>query len=113
MIENLQKWLMVLFLFVAVLLVYSCKKDNTPPVITILGDNPYIYCIPSDLPPPYDDPGATALDDEDGDITSEINASSNVNIAIEGTYQVTYAVKDKAGNSSTATREVKVMYCKK
>jgi|WetSurMetagenome_2_1015567.scaffolds.fasta_scaffold274234_1 hypothetical protein len=111
--KNSQKWLSVLFLFGGIFLLFSCKKDNTTPVITILGDNPYIYCIDLDLLPPYEDPGATALDDEDGDITSEINASSNVNIAIEGTYQVTYAVKDKAGNSSTATREVKVMYCKK
>lgn len=90
----------------------SCKKDNTPPVITILGSNPLIYCIIPAMPQPFTDPGATATDDEDGDVTSAINANSNVNIDVPGTYQITYTVEDKAGNSAIAVREVEVMFCK-
>jgi hypothetical protein len=112
MSEKLHKWFCVFFVIVSLLFTNSCKKDNTPPVITILGNNPYIYCMASDFPPPYEDPGATALDDEDGDITTSINTSSNVNIAVTGIYKVTYTVEDKAGNATTATREVNVMYCK-
>jgi hypothetical protein len=90
----------------------SCKKDSTPPIITILGNNPIIYCIQEPNTPPYIDPGATALDDEDGDITANISTSSDVNVNVPGDYSVTYNVKDKAGNTTTATRRVQVMYCK-
>lgn len=101
------------YLFLILLICFSsCKKDNTPPVITILGSNPLIYCIIPDMPQPFTDPGATATDDEDGDVTSAINANSNVNTELPGTYQITYTVKDKAGNSTIAVREVEVMFCK-
>ena len=90
----------------------SCKKDNTPPVLTILGDNPITYCILDPDHPPYIDPGATALDDEDGDITTNINIEIDVDVTIPGDYNVVYTVRDKAGNMTTATRIVHVMYCK-
>ena len=61
---------------------------------------------------PFVDPGATASDDKDGDLTGNINTSSDVNTALPGTYHVTYTVEDKAGNSIIARREVQVMYCK-
>jgi len=112
MSEKLHKWFCVFFVIVSLLFTNSCKKDNTPPVITILGNNPYTYCIQLPETPPYADEGATALDDEDGDITSEISTSSDVNVNAPGIYSVTYSVKDKAGNQTTATREVNVMYCK-
>jgi hypothetical protein len=109
MITNTKKGFGFFSIFLLFFLL-ACKEDNTPPVITILGDNPKTYCIDPDQP--YVDPGATALDDEDGDITANINTSSDVNETIEGTYYVTYTVKDNAGNSMTVKREVKVMYCK-
>ncbi len=98
------------FFIILLFLLLACKEDNTPPEITILGDNPKTYCINPEQP--YADPGATALDDEDGDITANINTSSDVNETVPGTYYVTYTAKDKAGNSMTAKREVKVMFCK-
>jgi hypothetical protein len=107
-----QKWIHLFYIVIAVVFAFSCNKDETPPVITILGSNPLIYCNQFPETPPYTDPGATALDDEDGDITSGINVSSNVDVNVPGTYNVTYTVKDKAGNSTTATRQVQVMYCK-
>jgi hypothetical protein len=86
----------------------SCKeKDTTPPVITILGANPLNH----QLGVPYEDPGATALDEEDGDLSSEIEATVNVNVDVEGyNYSVEYKVKDKAGNEATpAIRSVHVL----
>jgi hypothetical protein len=111
----IRKLLGGLFLFsIMGIMVYvvSCKKDNTPPVITILGNNPYIYCIQIPETPPYTDPGATALDDEDGDITSSITTTSDVDVNASGNYHVNYTVTDKAGNTTQASREVQVMYCK-
>jgi hypothetical protein len=80
-------------------------QDTTKPVITIIGSNPAtIYAKEG-----YSDAGATAYDNIDGDLTSNIQISNNINTNIVGTYYVTYTVSDKAGNTATATRTVKVI----
>ncbi len=72
--------------------------DTTPPVITLLGANPYTI-VQGAI---YTDAGATALDNVDGDLTASINVNtSNVNTSTLGTYQVTYDVSDAAGNAAT------------
>jgi len=79
--------------------------DTTPPVITILGQNP----ITIDQNSIYNDAGATATDDVDGTITNNIVTVSNVNTAILGAYTVTYNVSDAAQNAATQkTRNVTV-----
>jgi hypothetical protein len=87
----------------------SCKKDKEPPVITILGNNPVNNACRGI---PYIDAGATATDNEDGDVTSKIETSSTVDTGQVGTYKVTYTVKDEAGNQAVEQREVNVIYCK-
>ena len=58
---------------------------------------------------PYSDAGATATDDEDGDITSRIVVTNPVNTTLLGTYTITYAVTDLSGNAATpVTRTVNV-----
>jgi hypothetical protein len=57
----------------------------------------------------YYDKGATALDNRDGNITTAIKSSSNVNTSVEGEYEVVYTVSDSAGNNSTKSRTVKVL----
>ncbi len=80
--------------------------DVTAPIITLLGDNPLDIFQGGD----FTDPGATAADDRDGDITAQINTNSNVNTAALGQYQVTYDVTDAAGNAAaTVTRNVNVV----
>ncbi len=54
----------------------------------------------------YEEPGATATDNIDGDITDKIVTSGKVDTSKEGSYQIKYIVKDKAGNLATATRTV-------
>jgi hypothetical protein len=57
----------------------------------------------------YIDAGATAKDNYDGDITSNIVTVSNVDTAIVGSYTVTYDVSDANGNAAdTVTRIVTV-----
>jgi hypothetical protein len=58
---------------------------------------------------PYTDAGATATDKEDGDITSRLVVTNNVNPALLGSYTVTYAVSDLSGNAAApVTRTVNV-----
>jgi len=58
----------------------------------------------------YNDAGATATDDTDGDITANIVTVNPVNTAVLGEYTVTYNVSDAAGNPATeVTRTVNVL----
>lgn len=90
----------------AILVVPGCSKDDTdPPVITLVGDDPYDVEMRST----YVDPGATAQDDEDGDLTSSIQVDiSEVDTDLPGEYTVFYSVSDAAGNTANATRTVDV-----
>ena len=79
-------------------------KDNTAPVITLVGANPQV--IEAGIQ--YVELGATVMDNRDGDLTSAIVIDAgNVDTAVPGNYVVTYDVSDSAGNSAvTATRTV-------
>lgn len=72
--------------------------DTTKPAITLLGAATVNVFVDEC----YTDPGATATDDVDGDITPQIVATSTVNTAIAGSYAVTYTVSDTAGNAASA-----------
>lgn len=78
--------------------------DTTPPTITLNGDSE-VALIVGDT---YTEDGATATDDTDGDLTDAITITGSVDTATAGTYTLTYAVSDTAGNSATATRTVVV-----
>lgn len=58
----------------------------------------------------YVDAGATASDNYDGDLSSVITTSNNVDTAKLGMYQVTYDVADSSGNTATqVVRSVRVV----
>ncbi|MBP7849067.1 MAG: DUF5011 domain-containing protein [Lentimicrobiaceae bacterium] len=85
----------------------SCeKKDTQAPLVKIIGDNPMIVSLNTAQ---ITDPGATAKDDEDGDLTSAIQTESNVNLNKKGGYSIRYYVKDNAGNTGEAYRGVNVV----
>lgn len=90
---------------IATTLVYTgCKKeDTTAPVITLNGDAAMTISLNST----FSDPGATATDDEDGDITPTV--SGTVNKDLTGTYTLTYSATDAAGNVAEETRTVTVV----
>lgn len=54
------------------------------------------------------DPGFTASDDINGNLTSSVSVSSTVDSTVVGTYRVTYEVQDVAGNKTTVVRNVEV-----
>ncbi|ADV51007.1 hypothetical protein Celal_3758 [Cellulophaga algicola DSM 14237] len=80
----------------------SQEEDSTKPVIILIGDD-----ITITVGDTYTDQGATANDDVDGDITSDISIVDLVDTNVAGTYTVTYNVTDAAGNEATeVTRTV-------
>lgn len=86
--------------------VHVKTADTTKPVLTLKGKE----TITIELGSKYEDPGATATDNEDGDITSKIVIDiSKVDTTKTGTYTVTYTVSDSSGNTTTKTRKVKVV----
>ena len=56
----------------------------------------------------YLDPGATAIDDIDGDISEKIEVSGIINPSAVGTQTISYTVADRAGNTTRKLRTVNV-----
>lgn len=81
------------------------KVDNVPPVIT-LNDNAIQYVYKGDS---YQEKGATATDNCDGDLTSNIKISGSVDVYSVGSYEITYEVSDGSSNTTKVTRYVKVI----
>ena len=72
-------------------------NDAVAPVITLKGN----ASMNVTLGDAFTDPGATATDDVDGDISAKIVVAGNtVNVNKAGTYVITYNVKDAAGNAA-------------
>jgi len=79
------------------------EVDTTAPEITLTGDNPFSVEQGSI----FADPGASALDDRDGDISANIQVTGSVDSNTPGTYTLTYNVDDDTGNAAlTVTRSV-------
>ena len=81
-------------------------EDTEPPVITLLGDNPMNLTVGDT----FTDPGTTAVDNVDGDLTESIVVGGDtVDTSTAGTYVITYNVSDAAGNAAEeVTRTVNV-----
>jgi hypothetical protein len=77
-------------------------RDTTPPVITLLGDNPMHLTVGQ----PYTEPGATAVDETDGNIT--VTITGTVDTTVAGTYTRLYTAVDQANNEANTTRTVHV-----
>lgn len=87
-------------------LVSGCKKeDENAPAISLNG----LSEITIDLGETFNDPGASANDEEDGDLTKSVTVTGTVDNQKVGTYTLKYNVSDEAGNPATeVTRTVKV-----
>lgn len=79
-------------------------KDIEKPTLMLEGQE-QLYMFIGDE---YKEPGIKATDNCDGDLSSKVNVENNINNNTAGDYQVTYKVKDTAGNENTIVRKVKV-----
>jgi len=78
--------------------------DTTNPVLTLLGDANMSQAKDS----AWVDPGATASDSLDGNLTSSITITGTVDVNTTGVYTLTYSISDGASNEANATRTVNV-----
>jgi len=78
--------------------------DTTPPQITLNG--PAAREI--DQGATWIDQGATATDETDGNLTSQIQVQGTVDTNTVGTYTVSYSVSDAGGNEAHVSRIVTV-----
>ena len=82
----------------------SLYVDLIAPVITLNGNS----SVTLEFGEAYVEAGATASDNDDGDVTANIQISGTVDSSTSDTYTITYTVSDAAGNEGTATRSVTV-----
>ena len=80
----------------------QCGSTCVAPVITLTGSD-----VTLNVGDTYTDDGATASDDEEGDISANIVVGGDtVDTATAGTYTITYDVSDGAGNAATTVSRV-------
>ena len=79
--------------------------DTTAPVLGLVGAAVMTHSLGS----PWQDPGATASDSLDGNLTQNVAVSGSVNVNQAGSYTLAYSVSDASGNAaSPLTRTVTV-----
>jgi len=76
--------------------------DDISPQITLNGN----ANIEITLNGNYEEQGARATDEKDGDLTDKIIKEGSVDTSKEGNYKITYKVVDSNGNESIETRNV-------
>ena len=84
-------------------------KDNIAPTIELKGEDT-IKLFVGDK---YEEKGASANDNIDGDLTSNIEIIGSVDTSKPENYEIEYKIKDSAGNQATAKRKVIVSEKKK
>lgn len=78
--------------------------DLTAPVVTLKGEQSTYIKVGT----AYTDPGFTASDNIDGDMTTKVSVSGGVDTSKMGINTINYQVTDSFGNKTTATRTVYV-----
>lgn len=80
-------------------IIYS---DPVAPELVLKGKAEHIVVVGKK----YKEPGFTATDNFDGDLTEQVTVTGNVEYKKLGTYPIEYTVTDSSGNVTTVTRTV-------
>ena len=78
--------------------------DPVAPVLTLSGDTK--ITVPAGGS--FKEPGFTATDNCDGDITDRVKVTGGIDPYMPGSYTISYSVEDSYGNTATASRTVTV-----
>lgn len=81
-----------------------CYVDPIPPVLTLLGGNTVTVLAGQG----YQEPGWTAMDNLDGDLSEFVQVSGTVDAYRAGDYQLLYTVTDRSDNCTELYRTVTV-----
>ncbi|MFA7075766.1 MAG: immunoglobulin-like domain-containing protein, partial [Candidatus Izemoplasmatales bacterium] len=122
----MKKFVLMMMSFLAIMVVVGCGGKTTEEITTGTPTTGVpTTSVPTDTDPVISGAvnktieknsvflpkeGITAFDAEDGDITSRIQYSGNVNPMAEGEYNATYTVVDDDGNVDTVTVTITVVY---
>ncbi|MBD3320854.1 MAG: DUF5011 domain-containing protein, partial [Chitinivibrionales bacterium] len=87
-----------------ILVIDTATVDTVPPALVLTPGEDTILVGGS-----WQEPGYTALDTEDGDLTGSVVITGSVDTAVEGAYELSYAVSDNAGNQVSKNRVVYVV----
>lgn len=79
--------------------------DKTNPVIKLKGGSSVSVYKDEE----YVEPGFTATDNYDGDISKNVESTNNIDKTKLGTYEVNYMVSDSSGNKANIKRTVNVI----
>ncbi|WP_216554826.1 immunoglobulin-like domain-containing protein [Roseburia sp. MSJ-14] len=83
---------------------FSLNRDIVAPVITLPEKNEIVQDAEFTIMD-----GVTAMDDREGDLTSAIKTSGNIDIHTPGLYTIVYTVSDSSGNEAQTTRNITVL----
>lgn len=79
--------------------------DTEKPTIALNGDSEIKLIQSSE----YNELGAIALDNYDGDITNKVITTGDVDINTIGEYIITYTIRDSSNNDDSITRKINVV----
>ena len=79
--------------------------DDIAPVISLNGNENITVLLNNN----YEEKGAKAEDEKEGDLTEKISKEGDVDTSKEGIYTIIYKVADSQGNEATKKRIVKVV----
>jgi hypothetical protein len=79
-------------------------EDTTSPVLSLVGDNNHSHNVNK----AWVDPGYSATDSLEGNLTSSVAISGDIDVNTTGEYTLTYSVSDSSGNEANVTRRVNV-----
>lgn len=82
----------------------DAARDTTAPVITLSGEGECVI----NWGDTYIDPGFSAIDNVDGDITASVKVEGTINSKIFGPQLLLYTVADTSGNITSTFRMVSV-----
>ena len=77
-------------------------QDTTAPELVLQGEEEMTIFVNEE----WQDPGAIATDNYDGNLSNHIETENNIDITNAGTYQITYTVADSSGNKTSKIRTV-------
>lgn len=81
----------------------TVERDTIAPALTVPGETEIAV---GDTFDPMT--GVSAVDDKDGDLTTNVIVTGSVDTGKVGNYEITYSVSDAAGNKTEATRVINV-----
>lgn len=83
---------------------YINYQDYDAPVITLQGETDITIMAGES----FEEPGFTAEDNADGDVTDRVAVKAEYNTYVPGTYEISYTVSDTFGNETVVTRKLTV-----